>query len=63
MAEGSKTFTGRCKDFFGTHPGQTLVEFKHELDKLDKLTPQDKMDLVKMFNDAGMPTDPPASKV
>jgi hypothetical protein len=48
-----KTFIARCSEFFGKKPGQTLQDFKKEI---DALTPQDKADMIEMFNVAGMPT-------
>jgi hypothetical protein len=51
MAE-AKSFVGRCRDFFGQKPGQTLKEFAEEL---RQLTPADKEDLTAQFNEAGLP--------
>lgn len=48
-----KSLMVRCKEFFGFKPGQTLPEFKREVDQLTK---QDRADLAKMFNNIGMPT-------
>jgi hypothetical protein len=43
----------RCKEFFGMFPDQTLAEFKAEF---DKLTDDDKNELVNLFNVSGLPT-------
>lgn len=51
--EKEKAFVTRCKEFFGLHPGQTLQGFAHEL---GELTADDKAEMVKMFNDIGLPT-------
>lgn len=50
-----KTLLLRCKEFFGLKPGQTLLEFKNEL---AALTVQDRADLARYFEAAGMPTNP-----
>ena len=44
------TFVVACKRFFGQKPGQTLKEFAGEL---RQLTPADRADLQKMFEQIG----------
>lgn len=51
--EQEKSFVTRCKSFFGLLPGQTLGGFAHELGELSN---QDKIELVDMFNEIGLPT-------
>ena len=53
MAEETMVFITRCRKFFGLHEGQKLSEFA---DEVKQLTEQDKVELVEMFNEAGMPT-------
>ena len=53
-----KAFVVRCKEFFGMKDGQSLQQFKAEL---DQLSDEDKRDLVAQFNAQGMPTLLPMS--
>ena len=55
----SLSFVARVRNFFGMLPGQTLTEFGKEL---NTLTPEDKLELHRLFNEAGLPTDPPIFK-
>lgn len=50
------TFTARCKDFFGLHPGETITQFVAEM---KALTPADKAEFHEAFNQMGLPTEPP----
>jgi len=54
-ATGPKGFIARMSDYYGRKPGQSVKEFG---DELKALTPKDKDDFVKWFNDAGLPTTP-----
>lgn len=53
------SFAQRCKTFFGKKSEQTLTEFAAEL---RALTDEDKAELVKLFNEAGMPTAAPVKR-
>jgi hypothetical protein len=57
MAEERRSFVARCREFFGLKEGQKLTEFAAEL---RQLTDKDRLELVEMFNAAGLPTDSPA---
>lgn len=46
-------FVSRCKVFFGFREGQNLSEFSKEV---KELSDKDKLELVDLFNKAGMPT-------
>ena len=51
--EKTKSLTMQCKTFFGLLSDQRLQDFVAEL---KELTDQDKEDLIRYFNEAGMPT-------
>lgn len=53
MEAVKKSFIARMSDYFGRKPGQTTGEFGAEL---KQLTPKDKEDFVRWFNEAGLPT-------
>ena len=55
MESGQKgmSFVSRCKSFFELKPGQTLKDFAEEL---RALSDDDVRGLVRLFNEAGMPT-------
>jgi DNA topoisomerase IB len=46
-----KTFIKACMDHFGKRPGQTLMQFR---DELNELTDQDRKDLIEYFKDIGV---------
>lgn len=54
----TKNFAARCAEVFKL-PGETASEF---MKGFKALTDQDKADLCKWFNDAGLPTDAPLVK-
>ena len=45
------TFVQACKFFFGSLPGQSLMDFAQEL---RALTPNDKLELIEMFKAIGI---------
>ena len=51
-----KSFTAALKDFFGFHPGQTLVGFR---DELKALTDKDKLELHAGLAAVGVDCEPP----
>ena len=46
-------FATRCRSFFGFRAG---TGFKDFVEEIKELTPEDKQELCKNFNDTGMPT-------
>lgn len=45
------SFVAACKEFFGFKPGQTLIQFR---DEIQALTPKDRIELAGMFKTIGI---------
>ena len=53
METETKTFIARCREFFGYRAGTGMSDFVAEL---RALTQEDREELVRLFNESGMPT-------
>jgi hypothetical protein len=56
MTTEKMAFLRRCKEFFGLRPAQSLKGFAEEL---KELSDQDKLELCRLFNEAGLATELP----